>query len=103
MSVDDTAALAAESSPSFVDTWELGRLLLIRRRRHVSQRRMQSPVVVEGHVVAELRCDFVIMCEMKAMHNVALHRVEEGLDVHVVVHLSRPIHALHDATPCQAC
>src|SRR5688572_17404789 len=63
---------------------------------------MQSLVVVKGHVASKLGCDVVIMVETNTMHNVALHRVEERLDMHIVVHLARPVHALQDAAACQA-
>jgi hypothetical protein len=62
----------SESSPGFIDTGLVSRLLLIRRGRHITQRRMQSPVVVGGHVIAQLGCDLVIMGQMNAVRGPGL-------------------------------
>ena len=60
------------------------------------------PAGVELSDIKVVGRDLVIMVETHTVHNVALHRVKEGLDVHVVVHLSRSIHTLHDAQSRQA-
>lgn len=53
-------------------------------------------MVVERHVIAHLVLYFAILLEANAMHNVALHRVEEGLNINIIVHFARPIHALDE-------